>query len=54
MAGRNLRNRNITMVEDSNSDKNSDEVDEISSVDDIIINNEIRNRNNWQVRERRK
>ena len=38
MAGRHLRNRNITFVEHSNVRRDSNEVDEISSLDNTAVN----------------
>ena len=40
MAGRNLRNRSITLVQDSTRGRDSNEVDEISSLDNTVINKE--------------
>jgi len=40
MASRNLRNRSITFVKDSTRDKESNEADEISSLDNTVINQE--------------
>jgi len=38
MAGRHLRNRSITFVEDSIVHRDSNEVDEISSIDNTAVN----------------
>ena len=38
MAGRHLRNRNIAFVEDSIGCRDSNEVDEITSLDNIAVN----------------
>jgi len=40
MASRNLRNRSITFVEDSTSDRDSNEADEISSLGNTVMNQE--------------
>jgi hypothetical protein len=40
MAGRHLRNESITFVEDSIGGRDSDEVDEISSLDNTAVNKE--------------
>jgi len=40
MAGRHLRNRSIAFVEDSNGRRDSNEVDEISSLDDTAVKQE--------------
>jgi hypothetical protein len=40
MAGINLRNRSITFVEDSIGGRDSNEIDEISSLDNTAINQE--------------
>ena len=40
MAGRHLRNRSITFVEDIIGGRDSNEVDEISIIDNIEVNQE--------------
>jgi len=46
MAGRHLRNRNITFVEDSIGGRDSNEVDETSSFDNTVVNQEAETEEN--------
>ena len=48
MAGRHLRNRSITFVEDSIGGRDSNEVDEISGLDNTAIYQEAETELLWQ------
>ena len=46
LAGRHLRNRSITFVEDSIGGRDSNEVDETSSLDNTVVNQEAETKEN--------
>jgi hypothetical protein len=46
LTGRHLRNRSITFVEDSIGGRDSNEVDETSSVDNTVVNQEVETEGN--------